>query len=114
MAEEIKNNPPRKSNVVKDLVSGKALFKLIEKHRGYILFLFALAVAYMAIQYYMEKTVYEARRLELELTGLRIEYTTRSSEFMLLSRRSEITREIGLRNMMIREPQYPPKRIKIK
>ncbi len=113
MAEEIKNTPPRKSNVVKDLVSGKALFKLFEKHRGYMLFLFALAVMYITVHYYMEKTVREARQLEQELTGLRIEYTTRSSEFMLLSRRSEIIRQIGQRNMTICEPQYPPKRIKM-
>ena len=113
MVAEVENIPPRKSNVIRDLVSGKALSKLMAKHRGYLLFLFGLAVAYMALQYYMEKTVHEVRQLEQEVTSLRIEYTIRSSEFMTSIRRSKITRDVGQRNMEIREPQYPPKRIKM-
>lgn len=114
MAEDVKNIRPRKSNIVKDVVSGRALFNLIVKHRGYIFFLFVLGLLYIGMHDYMEKTVRETRRLEQDLTDLRIEYTTRSSELMLLSRRSEIIRQVKQRGLSISEPQYPPKRIKIK
>jgi len=114
MAEEVKNTEPRKTNILKDLVSGKVLLNVVlVNQRWYILFLFVLALSYIGMHYYMERTVRETRRLQQELLSLRIEYTVRSAELMSLSRRSEIARQVRQRGLSIREPQYPPKRIKM-
>lgn len=114
MQEGTQHTAPRKSSILKDVISGKVLLNVVlVRQRWYILFLFMLALTYIGLHYYMEKTVRETRRLEHELTNLRIEYTTRSSELMLMSRRSEVNRQIKQRGMTICEPQYPPKRIKI-
>ncbi len=113
MTEEKTNIAPRKSNLLKDVVSGNVLFNVVlVKHRWYILYLFALAVFYISMHYYMEGTVRQSRLLRQDLISLRIENTIRTSELMLLSRRSEVTRQIKQRGMSLQEPQYPPKRIK--
>jgi predicted membrane protein len=115
MAEEIKNTGrKRKANIVKDVASGNVIFNVVlMKQRWYVLFLFALAIFYITMHYYMEETVRESRKLEQDLNKLRIEYTTRSSELMHISKRSEVDKQIKARGMTLREPQYPAKRIKM-
>jgi hypothetical protein len=114
MAEEIENTNKKQTAAGKfrDVVSGKVLFNvLLEKQRGYVLLFFVLAIVYITQHYFMERTVREVKRLEYSLDSLHIEYTIRSAELVRLSKRSTVERELERRNMTLKVPQRPPKRI---
>ncbi|MDR3350456.1 MAG: hypothetical protein LBN98_02255 [Prevotellaceae bacterium] len=113
--EEVKNtNRKKKTSIVKDVASGKLFFNLLwTKWRLYVFLSFVLAIGYISQHYYVEQTMFAAKKMEEELTHTRMEYTIRASEFMRFSKRSTIEQEIKKRNMSLIAPQRPPKQIKM-
>ncbi|MDR3180600.1 MAG: hypothetical protein LBT61_01560 [Prevotellaceae bacterium] len=112
--EEVKHtNRKRKANIVRDVASGYLFFNVLwEKHRRYVLLLFVLTICYISQHYYVEQTVYAAKKMENELERTRMEYTIRSSELMRLSKYSAVEQELKKRNMTLVAPARPPKQIR--
>ncbi|MDR3184615.1 MAG: hypothetical protein LBT49_04335 [Prevotellaceae bacterium] len=112
--EEIKNTKrKRKSHIIKNVVSGDMFNVLWIKYHRYVLLLFVLSICYISQRYYVEQTVYAAKKMEGELERTRMEYTIRSSELMRLSKYSSVEQELKKRNMPLVAPQRPPKQIKM-
>jgi Tfp pilus assembly protein PilO len=112
--KETKKNNRRTADILRDILSGRLFSNLIlVKYRWYVLFLFGLALAYMSMQYYMEKTVKEIAKQEKELMKLREAYTTRLWDLESLNKRSAIVKQIENRKLDIKEPKKQAKRIKM-
>ncbi|MDR1553948.1 MAG: hypothetical protein LBS69_10895 [Prevotellaceae bacterium] len=113
--QENKNDSLVRSNVLKDIISGKIFVSSnIQKHLGYIFFIFFLAVFYIGYCYTVENTIRENKKLDKEIKLLRTEYIYQSSELMRTGKKSEIIKQIQERNLTLKEPKNPFIRIKIK
>ncbi|MDR3236482.1 MAG: hypothetical protein LBT48_07165 [Prevotellaceae bacterium] len=115
MVKESKNSKQRVNDglkQVKTVVSGNVLFRLLMNNRWYVLLLFVLGVWYISQRYFVEQSVRNLSALQKELNSVSVEYTSRSTEFMRMSKRSAIERELNRRGMTLQAPQHPPKRIK--
>jgi hypothetical protein len=112
---EVKNTTrKRKAGIVKNVASGDMFFNLLwVKWRRYVLLSFVLIIYYISQRYYVEQTVYAAKKMEMELERVRMEYTIRSSELMRWSKYSSVEQELKKRNMTLVAPQRPPKQIKM-
>jgi len=112
--KETKNINRRTADILRDILSGRLFSSIIlVKYRWYVLFLFGLALAYMSMHYYMEKTVKEIAKQERELVKLREVYTTRLWDLESLNKRSAIVKQVESRNIDIKEPRKPAKKIKM-
>ena len=100
--------------VLQDVLSGRLFSKVfLIKYRWYVLFLFGVALMYMATHYYMEKTEKEMKKERLKLVELREKYTRRFINQESLIKQSTIIRAIKEREIDIKAPKEPPKKIKI-
>jgi len=112
--KETKKNNRRIADILRDILSGRLFSNIIlVKYRWYVLFLFGLALAYMSMHYYMEKTVKEIERQEKELVKLREAYTTRLWDLEALNKRSAIVKQVESRMIELKEPVKPAKKIKM-
>ena len=112
--KETKNINKHTTDMLRDILSGRLFSNIILiKYRWYVLFLFSLALAYMSMHYYMEKTVQEIAKEERELIKLREAYTTRLWDLESLNKRSAIVKQVESRNIDIKEPKKPAKKIKM-
>ncbi|MDR2651771.1 MAG: hypothetical protein LBC68_05600 [Prevotellaceae bacterium] len=113
--QENKSNGSNTMKILKDIISGKIFVSSnIQKHLGYIFFIFFLAVFYIGYCYTVENTIRENKRLDKEIKLLRTEYIYQSSELMRIGKKSEILKQIQERNLTLKEPKNPFIRIKIK
>jgi hypothetical protein len=111
--EEVKNTKrKRKVDIAREMASGDMFNVLWTKHRYYILLLFGLIIWYISQYYYVDQMAYAEKKMENDLTRMRIEYTIRSTEFMRFSKYSSVEQELRKRNMPLVAPQHPPKQIK--
>ena len=113
MKETKNTNKP--TNVLNDILSGRLFSNIfLVKHRWYVLLLFGLALSYMAMHYYMEKTAKEIEPQEIKLTELREDYLRALLQQESLSKRSAVLKRVEERNIDLKEPKSPAKIIKVK
>ena len=112
--KKMKNINTKTVDVLRDVLSGRLFSNLIlVKYRWYLLFLFGLALAYMSMHYYMERTVKEVEQQSIVLKKLQEDYTLRLWSLEALNKRSIVIKQIESRLIDLKEPTVPAKRIKI-
>ncbi|MDR0755046.1 MAG: hypothetical protein LBF04_06625 [Prevotellaceae bacterium] len=110
-----KNSESDASKILKDIISGKIFVSAnIQKHLRYIFFVFFIAVFYIGYRYAVENTVRENKKLDDEIKLLRTEYIYQSSQLMEEGRKSNIIKKLKNKNLTLKEPENPFRRIKIK
>ncbi len=115
--EFIEEKPERKEHrfgSIKDLLDGSLIANdFIVKQLPFIVFLVALAFAYIANRYHAEKVVRANVELSKEINDLRAEAITTSSELMFISKQSEVVKLVEKRGLGLKESFEPPKKIVI-
>ncbi|MDR1983800.1 MAG: hypothetical protein LBQ28_03115 [Prevotellaceae bacterium] len=103
------------AGILKLVMTGKIFVSTgIQKHLGYIFFIFFLAVFYIGYLYKVESIVQESKRLNDEIKSLRTHYIHVSTELMRKSKKSEIIKQIQDRKLTLKEAEKPFVRVKIK
>ncbi|MDR2292758.1 MAG: hypothetical protein LBE11_04705 [Prevotellaceae bacterium] len=110
-----KNGESDISKILKDIMSGKIFVSTnIQKHLRYIFFVFFLAVFYIGYRYTVENTVRESKKLDDDIKLLRTEYIYQSSQLMEEGRKSNIIKKLQNKNLTLKEPEKPFRRINTK
>ena len=92
------------------IVSGSFLSKEETlKLLPFVLFLFAMAILYIANGYYSEGKIREWSKITNEIKELRSEYITKKSDLMFISKQSEVAK--AALKLNIKESVVPPKKI---
>jgi ABC-type transport system involved in cytochrome bd biosynthesis fused ATPase/permease subunit len=105
---ENKKSAPKKTGILTQFITGRIFLNTsIQKHVGYIIFLFFLAVIYIGYRYKFENTTIENKQLDNEIKQLNTEYIHKLTELMNKGKKSEVLRQIQKRNLTIKEPQNP-------
>ncbi|NOQ24031.1 MAG: hypothetical protein GQ564_01605 [Bacteroidales bacterium] len=110
--EEKQERKEQKFASIKELLDGSLIANdFIAKQLLYIVFVVILAFAYIANRYHAEKVVRANFKLTQEISDLRAEAITTSSELMLISKQSEVARLVEKRGLGLKESVEPPKKI---
>ena len=97
---------------VKDLLTGRMLVdEGLKKNIGFILFLTALGILYIANGYHTEKLYMRKMSLEKEVGELRFESITTASDLMKLSVQSEVEKRIREAGLDLTQSRVPPVKI---
>jgi hypothetical protein len=83
--------------------------EMLLKVMPYIFFLTVIALVYIANSYYAEKTIREIDKINKELKTLRPESIIAGSEYMMLSKQSEVARFVAPAGL--KESVEAPKKI---
>jgi len=98
---------------VKDLLDGSILVREnMVRQLPYVLFLTVLGVLYIGNRFHAEKMVRQISTLKTEVSNLRSEQITTTSELMNISRPSEVSALVQSRNLGLKESLEPPKKLK--
>lgn len=98
---------------VRDLLDGSFLNEFVVKQIPYILFITLLAFVYIGNRYRTEKIVRKTIDLQKELSELRAEAITTSSELMFISKQSEVVKMVEEQGLELKESVEPPMKIVI-
>ncbi|MDA3952076.1 MAG: FtsL-like putative cell division protein [Bacteroidales bacterium] len=110
--EEKQDRKEQKFGSIKDLLDGSLIANdFIIKQLPFIVFLVILAFVYIANRYNAEKVVRANIELTQEISDLRSEAITISSELMLISKQSEVARLVEKRGLGLKESIVPPKKV---
>jgi len=110
--EEKKESKKAKKGSIKDVLDGSVLTnEWFVKQLPYIIFLVVLAFIYIGNRYHAEKIVRRNIELQKEINDLRAESITRAAELMLLSKQSEVAKQVKARGLDLEESLVPPKKI---
>ena len=97
-----------------DIINGNFLTKDdVLRHLPYLMFLFLLALVYIANGYMAEDTVRKLNNVGKEVKEFRSEYITTKSELMYKSKQSELADFIDQKGMGLKESFEPPRKIKV-
>jgi hypothetical protein len=99
---------------LRDVFAGNILTKknLIKQYKLLLLLVF-LAFFYIGNRYSCEQKIAEIDRLQKQLTDVKFDALTLSSELMEISKQSQVKALIENKNMNLKESTTPPYRIKI-
>lgn len=112
--EEKQERKEQKFGSVKDLLDGSLIANdFIIRQLPYIVFLVILAFIYIANRYHAEKVVRQNVELTKEISDLRAEAITTSSELMFISKQSEVSKLVEKRGLGLKESVEPPRKIVI-
>lgn len=110
--EEKHERKESKLGSIKELLDGSLIANdFIIKQLPYIVFLVILAFVYIANRYHAEKIVRANIELSQEISDLRSEAITTSSELMFISKQSEVSKLVESRGLGLKESVVPPKKI---
>ena len=110
--EEKQERKEHKFGSIKDLLDGSLIANdFIAKQITYIVFMVLLAFVYIANRYHAEKVVRANVELTKEISDLRAEAITTSSELMFISKQSEVAKLVENRGLGLKESVEPPKKI---
>ena len=99
---------------IKDLLDGSLIANdFVVKQLPYIVYMVFLAFVYIANRYHAEKVVRASVELTQEISDLRSEAITTSSELMFISKQSEVARLVEKRGLGLKESIIPPRKIVI-
>ena len=109
-----KKKGQNKASILKQIMTGRIFVNTsIQKHRGYIVFLFFLAIVYIGYRYKVENTALENRELDNDIKKLRTDYIQKATRLMKMGKKSKVLEQIRERNLTIKESQNPFIRIKV-
>lgn len=97
---------------IKDLLDGSLIANdFIARQLTFIVFIVFLAFVYIANRYNAEKVVRANVELTKEISDLRAEAITTSSELMFISKQSEVAKLVETRGLGLKESVVPPETI---
>lgn len=98
---------------LKELLDGTVLVREnMIRQLPYVLFLTILGIIYIGNRFHAERMVRQINALKTEVSNLRAEQITTTSELMNISRPSEVAELVESRNMGLKESMEPPKKLK--
>lgn len=104
----------KENNILKEIIDGSLLTKsALVKQLPFILFLVLLTFLYIANRYHAEKIARETARIQKEIKELRSESISIASEYMYLTKQSEIQALINKKKIGLEQSKEPPKVVKI-
>lgn len=110
--DEKQERKEHKFGSVKDILDGSLIANdFILKQLPYIVFLVVMAFVYIANRYHAEKMVRESIELSKEISELRSQAITISSELMFISKQSEVAKLVESRGIGLKESVEPPRKI---
>ncbi|HRW62709.1 MAG TPA: FtsL-like putative cell division protein [Bacteroidales bacterium] len=110
--DEKQERKEHKFGSVKDILDGSLIANdFILKQLPYIVFVVILAFVYIANRYHAEKMVRESIELSKEISELRSQAITISSELMFISKQSEVAKLVESRGIGLKESVEPPRKI---
>jgi len=98
---------------IKELLDGTILVREnMIRQLPYVLFLTVLGVIYIGNRFHAERMVRQISELKTEVSNLRAEQITTTSELMNISRPSEVVALVQSRNLGLKESLVPPKKLR--
>jgi hypothetical protein len=111
---EEKKETRKTKSPIKGVLDGSVLTnEWFVKQLPYIIFLVVLAFFYIGNRYHAERIVRKNNDLQKEINDLRAESITIAAELMLISKQSEVARQVKERGLDLEESLVPPKKIEI-
>lgn len=111
---EEKKEVKKSKSPIKGVLDGSLLTnEWFVKQLPYIIFLVVLAFIYIGNRYHAEKIVRRNAELQKEINDLRAESITIAAELMLISKQSEVAKQVKERGLDLEESLVPPKKIVI-
>ncbi len=108
----VKNKERSVGRSLVDVINGNFLtHDDVLSHLPFVLFLFFLALVYIANGYLAEDTVRQLNAIGKNVKEARSEYITTKSELMYKSKQSELAEYIKIKGMGLEESSEPPKKI---
>ena len=103
----------REGNIFADVIGGQILLKIgLTRHWKFILYIFALIIAYISIQYGIRETQIRTVQGQERVKSLRTEYTGKNSTLLHISQKGEIDKMLKKIGSQLHEPNEPPVIIK--
>ena len=110
--EDRKEPKKARKGSIRDVLDGSVLTnEWFVKQLPYIIFLVVLAFVYIGNRYHAEKIVRRNIELQKEINDLRAESITVAAELMLISKQSEVAKQVKERGLELEESVVPPKKI---
>jgi hypothetical protein len=98
---------------IKELIDGTILVREnMIRQLPYLLFLTLLGVIYIGNRFHAERMVRQISELKTEVSNLRAEQITTTSELMNISRPSEVATLVQSKNLGLKESLEPPKKLR--
>ena len=94
-------------------MGGQILSRLRTVDQYFILYLFALVIAFISINLGVEKTQLSMRRNQRELKNLKADYTAKAARLQYLSKRNEVEIRLIQQNSNLEKPKDPAKTVKL-
>jgi hypothetical protein len=109
----VQQEKPRRKVRVKEIFDGTILVREnVIRQLPYLIFLTLLAVIYIGNRFHAERMVRQIEELKIEVSNLRSEQITTTSELMNISRPSEVAALVESKGLGLRESMEPPKKLK--
>ncbi len=103
----------RKFNFASDILGGQILGRLKTVDQYFIIYLFALVIAFISITLSVEKTQITMRRNQKEIKNLKADYTAKAARLQYLSKRNEVEDRLIKHNSPLSKPVNPAKAVKL-
>lgn len=98
---------------VKEIINGTILVREnVVRQLPYLLFLTVLGIIYIGNRFHAERMVRQIEQLKIEVSNLRSEQITTTSELMNISRPSEVAALVESKGLGLKESMEPPKKLK--
>ncbi len=102
----------KENNIMKEIIDGSVLTKdAIVKQLPLILFIILLTFLYIANRYHAEKLARDATRTQREIKALRSESISIASEYMYLTKQSELQNLVTKKKLGLTVSKEPPKKV---
>ena len=103
----------KKFNFASDILGGRILGRLKTVDQYFIIYLFALVIAFISINLSVEKTQMAMRRQQREIKNLKADYTAKAARLQYLSKRNEVEERLLHHNSLLKKPTNPAKSVKL-
>ncbi len=102
----------RKFSFASDILGGQILSKS-RVDQYFILYVFALILAFISINLGVERTQLTMRRNQRELKNLKADYTAKAARLQYLSKRNEVEERLATQESKLQKPTDPAKAVQI-
>ena len=102
----------KENNIMKELIDWSLLTKdVIVKQVPLIVFIILLTFLYIANKYHAEKIARDSIKIQREIKALRSESISIASEYMYLTKQSELQNLVTKRELELTISKVPPKKV---
>ena len=103
-----------KKRWVSEIMGGQILIHSgILQQLGFVLYLFALVIFYISLNFNIESKLITERHNQRELKNLKADYTGKRARLLYMSKKTEIERRLTESGSELKSPSNPPAYIKL-